>query len=100
MHGFFSKDLVDIKYDLENERVKSKILQPYFARYDKYQNRDWKVGCCYKSILDPFFFLSLEKRNRYLILLVAMIGAIVLTMHRTTKVKRQDVFRRKDLIEF
>ena len=28
------------------------------------------------------------------ILLVAMIGAIVLTMHRTTKVKRQDVFRR------
>lgn len=29
-----------------------------------------------------------------LILLVAMIGAIVLTMHRTTRVKRQDVFRR------
>ncbi|MCL7048708.1 hypothetical protein MKW94_000239 [Papaver nudicaule] len=29
-----------------------------------------------------------------LILLVAMIGAIVLTMNRTTKVKRQDVFRR------
>nr|YP_010426593.1 NADH dehydrogenase subunit 6 [Scutellaria barbata]YP_010426605.1 NADH dehydrogenase subunit 6 [Scutellaria franchetiana]QTI91142.1 NADH dehydrogenase subunit 6 [Scutellaria tsinyunensis]USM11275.1 NADH dehydrogenase subunit 6 [Scutellaria barbata]USM11324.1 NADH dehydrogenase subunit 6 [Scutellaria franchetiana] len=29
-----------------------------------------------------------------LILLVAMIGAIVLTMHRTTKVKKQDVFRR------
>ena len=43
------------------------------------------------------FFLSLEKRNRYLILLVAMIGAIVLTMHRTTKVKRQDVFRRNAL---
>jgi len=32
-----------------------------------------------------------------LILLVAMIGAIVLTMHRTTKVKRQDVFRRNAL---
>ncbi|MCL7033261.1 hypothetical protein MKW94_016604 [Papaver nudicaule] len=29
-----------------------------------------------------------------LILLVAMIGAIVLKMHRTTKVKRHDVFRR------
>ncbi|KAJ0242588.1 hypothetical protein HA466_0205410 [Hirschfeldia incana] len=29
-----------------------------------------------------------------LILLVAMIEAIVLTMHRTTKVKRHDVFRR------
>ncbi|CAN0827266.1 hypothetical protein LINGRAPRIM_LOCUS2530 [Linum grandiflorum] len=29
-----------------------------------------------------------------LILLVAMIGAIVLTMRRTTKVKRQDIFRR------
>ncbi|XAR64768.1 NADH:ubiquinone reductase (H(+)-translocating) [Bertholletia excelsa] len=28
-----------------------------------------------------------------LILLVAMIGAIVLTMHKTIKVKRQDVFR-------
>nr|NP_689370.1 NADH dehydrogenase subunit 6 [Chaetosphaeridium globosum]AAM96610.1 NADH dehydrogenase subunit 6 [Chaetosphaeridium globosum] len=27
-----------------------------------------------------------------LILLIAMIGAIVLTMHKTTKVKRQDVF--------
>ena len=32
-----------------------------------------------------------------LILLVAMIGAIVLTMHRTTKVKRHDVFRRNAL---
>ncbi|CAN0903358.1 hypothetical protein LINGRAHAP2_LOCUS22507 [Linum grandiflorum] len=32
-----------------------------------------------------------------LILLVAMIGAIVLTMHRTTKVKRQDIFRRNDI---
>lgn len=32
-----------------------------------------------------------------LILLVAMIGAIVLTMHRTTKVRRQDVFRRNAL---
>lgn len=32
-----------------------------------------------------------------LILLVAMIGAIVLTMHRTTNVKRQDVFRRNAL---
>jgi len=33
-----------------------------------------------------------------LILLVAMIGAIVLTMHRTTKVQRQDVFRRNALL--
>ncbi|XBI55064.1 hypothetical protein VPH35_036958 [Triticum aestivum] len=32
-----------------------------------------------------------------LILLVAMIGAIVLTMHRTTKVKREDLFRRNAL---
>ncbi|KAL2894989.1 NADH-ubiquinone oxidoreductase chain 6 [Bienertia sinuspersici] len=32
-----------------------------------------------------------------LFLLVAMIGAIVLTMHRTTKVKRQDVFRRNTI---
>ncbi|KAI3868134.1 hypothetical protein MKX03_035350 [Papaver bracteatum] len=32
-----------------------------------------------------------------LILLVAMIGAIVLTMHRTTKVKIQDVFRRNEI---
>nr|QJH91891.1 NADH dehydrogenase subunit 6 [Gnetum gnemon] len=34
-----------------------------------------------------------------LILLVAMIGAIVLTMHRTTRVKRQDVFR-QNAIDF
>uniref|UniRef100_UPI0031F3AF09 NADH dehydrogenase subunit 6 n=1 Tax=Ruppia sinensis TaxID=2690835 RepID=UPI0031F3AF09 len=32
-----------------------------------------------------------------LILLVAMIGAIVLTMHRTTQVQRQDVWRRNAL---
>ncbi|KAL2943690.1 NADH-ubiquinone oxidoreductase chain 6 [Bienertia sinuspersici] len=32
-----------------------------------------------------------------LILLVAMIGAIVLTMHKTTKVKKQDVFRRNTI---
>src|ERR1039457_2204721 len=32
-----------------------------------------------------------------LILLVAMIGAIVLTMHRTTRVQRQDIFRRNAL---
>ncbi|KAI4983697.1 hypothetical protein ZWY2020_025563 [Hordeum vulgare] len=31
------------------------------------------------------------------ILLVAMIGAIVLTMHKTTEVERQDVFRRNAL---
>jgi NADH-ubiquinone oxidoreductase chain 6 len=30
-----------------------------------------------------------------LILLVAMIGAIVLTMHKTTQIKRQDVFATK-----
>nr|UQV94640.1 NADH dehydrogenase subunit 6 [Haplopteris ensiformis]UQV94660.1 NADH dehydrogenase subunit 6 [Haplopteris ensiformis] len=34
-----------------------------------------------------------------LILLVAMIGAIVLTIHKTTKVKRQDVFQ-QNIIDF
>jgi NADH:ubiquinone oxidoreductase subunit 6 (subunit J) len=34
-----------------------------------------------------------------LILLVAMIGAIVLTMHKTTHVKRQDVFQ-QNAIDF
>lgn len=34
-----------------------------------------------------------------LILLVAMIGAIVLTMHKTTQVKRQDVFK-QNAIDF
>ena len=34
-----------------------------------------------------------------LILLVAMIGAIVLTMHKTTQVRRQDVFR-QNAIDF
>jgi NADH-ubiquinone oxidoreductase chain 6 len=34
-----------------------------------------------------------------LILLVAMIGAIVLTMHKTTQVKRQDVFQ-QNAIDF
>ena len=37
-----------------------------------------------------YFFLFLVSS---LILLVAMIGAIVLTMHKTAKVKRQDVFQ-------
>jgi hypothetical protein len=34
-----------------------------------------------------------------LILLVAMIGAIVLTMHKTTQIKRQDMFR-QNAIDF
>lgn len=42
-----------------------------------------------------FFFFLVSS----LILLVAMIGAIVLTMHKTTKVKRQDVFQ-QNAIDF
>nr|YP_009277465.1 NADH dehydrogenase subunit 6 [Psilotum nudum]AOH05935.1 NADH dehydrogenase subunit 6 [Psilotum nudum] len=42
------------------------------------------------SLYTNYLFLFLVSS---LILLVAMIGAIVLTMHKTTKVKRQDVFQ-------
>nr|QIA60693.1 NADH dehydrogenase subunit 6 [Lepidozia trichodes] len=41
------------------------------------------------SLYTTYFFLFLVSS---LILLVALIGAIVLTMHKTTRVKRQDVF--------
>jgi NADH-ubiquinone oxidoreductase chain 6 len=43
-----------------------------------------------------YFYLFLVSS---LILLVAMIGAIVLTMHKTTQVKRQDVFQ-QNMIDF
>ncbi|KAI5654001.1 hypothetical protein M9H77_31188 [Catharanthus roseus] len=35
-----------------------------------------------------------DSRRSLALFTIAMIGAIVLTMHRTTKVERQDVFRR------
>nr|ANY30435.1 NADH dehydrogenase subunit 6 [Halophila decipiens] len=47
------------------------------------------------NLLYTYYFLLFLLSS--LILLVAMIGAIVLTMHRTTKVKRQDLFRRNAL---
>jgi hypothetical protein len=46
------------------------------------------------SMFLPMSICSLFRRTLVcsLILLIAMIGAIVLTMHKTTQVKRQDVF--------
>jgi hypothetical protein len=63
-------------------------------RYTVYAGkvRSWTNLETLGNLLYTYYFVWFLVSS--LILLVAMIGAIVLTMHRTTKVKRQDVFRR------
>jgi len=63
-------------------------------RYTVYASkvRSWTNLETLGNLLYTYYFVWFLVSS--LILLVAMIGAIVLTMHRTTKVKRQDVFRR------
>lgn len=63
-------------------------------RYTVYAGkvRSWTNLETLGNLLYTYYFVWFLLSS--LILLVAMIGAIVLTMHRTTKVKRQDVFRR------
>jgi NADH-ubiquinone oxidoreductase chain 6 len=71
----------------------SSLLNSDFFSYITYANKiqSWtnieSVGNLLYTSYFLFFLLS------SLILLVAMIGAIVLTMHKTTSVKRQDVFQ-------
>lgn len=62
-------------------------------RYTVYAGkvRSWTNLETLGNLLYTYYFVWMLVSS--LILLVAMIGAIVLTMHRTTKVKRQDVFR-------
>nr|ANY30432.1 NADH dehydrogenase subunit 6 [Hydrocharis morsus-ranae] len=66
-------------------------------RYTVYAGkvRSWTELETLGNLLYTYYFVWFLLAS--LILLVAMIGAIVLTMHRTTKVKRQDVFRRNAL---
>ncbi|KAK6769749.1 hypothetical protein RDI58_009581 [Solanum bulbocastanum] len=66
-------------------------------RYTVYAGkvRSWTNLETLGNLLYTYYFVWFLVSS--LILLVAMIGAIVLTMHRTTKVKRQDVFRRNAL---
>jgi len=63
-------------------------------RYTVYAGkvRSWTNLETLGNLLYTYYFVWFLVSS--LILLVAMIGAIVLTMHRTTQVKRQDVFRR------
>lgn len=66
-------------------------------RYTVYAGkvRSWTNLETLGNLLYTYYFVWFLVSS--LILLVAMIGAIVLTMHRTTKAKRQDVFRRNAL---
>lgn len=57
--------------------------------------RSWTNLETLGNLLYTYYFVWVLVSS--LILLVAMIGAIVLTMHRTTTVKRQEVFRRNAL---
>ncbi|KAL2922442.1 NADH-ubiquinone oxidoreductase chain 6 [Bienertia sinuspersici] len=63
-------------------------------RYTVYAGkvRSWTNLETLGNLLYTYYFVWFYVSS--LILLVAKIGAIVLTMHRTTKVKRQDVFQR------
>nr|ULQ69232.1 NADH dehydrogenase subunit 6 [Ecdeiocolea monostachya] len=80
---------------LDNETIP--LLPTTSLRYTVYASkvRSWTnletLGNLLYTYYSVWFLLP------SLILLVAMIGAIVLTMHRTTSVKRQDVFRRNAL---
>nr|WON65729.1 NADH dehydrogenase subunit 6 [Spiraea chinensis] len=75
---------------LDNETIP--LLPRNTTRYTVYAVRSWTNLETLGNLLYTYYSVWFLVPS--LILLVAMIGAIVLTMHRTTKVKRQDVFRR------
>nr|YP_003412113.1 NADH dehydrogenase subunit 6 [Phaeoceros laevis]ACT75321.1 NADH dehydrogenase subunit 6 [Phaeoceros laevis] len=58
----------------------------YAGKIQSWTNLETLGNLLYTTYFTLFLFSSF-------ILLVAMIGATVLTMHKTTRVKRQDVFR-------
>nr|YP_009531814.1 NADH dehydrogenase subunit 6 [Leiosporoceros dussii]AXZ70968.1 NADH dehydrogenase subunit 6 [Leiosporoceros dussii] len=58
----------------------------YAGKIQSWTNLETLGNLLYTTYFILFLFSSF-------ILLIAMIGAIVLTMHKTTRVKRQDVFR-------
>jgi len=70
----------------ENLLNTSSAYTAYASKIQSWTNIE-SVG---NLLYTTYFFLFLVSS---LILLVAMIGAIVLTMHKTAKVKRQDVFQ-------
>nr|WON65747.1 NADH dehydrogenase subunit 6 [Spiraea japonica]WON65773.1 NADH dehydrogenase subunit 6 [Spiraea nipponica] len=77
---------------LDNETIPLLPTQRNTTRYTVYAVRSWTNLETLGNLLYTYYSVWFLVPS--LILLVAMIGAIVLTMHRTTKVKRQDVFRR------
>ncbi|KAI3881109.1 hypothetical protein MKX03_010122 [Papaver bracteatum] len=79
---------------LENETIPLLPTQTTFLRYTIYAGKvqSWTNLETLGNLLYTYYSVWFLVPS--LILLVAMIGDIVLTMHRTTKVKRQDVFRR------
>nr|YP_010736421.1 NADH dehydrogenase subunit 6 [Plantago ovata]WEL36399.1 NADH dehydrogenase subunit 6 [Plantago ovata] len=83
----------EIFFILDNESIPLLPTQTSL-RYTVYAEkvRSWTNLETLGNLLYTYYFVWFLVSS--LILLVAMIGAIVLTMHRTTKVKRQDVFRR------
>lgn len=69
------------------------IINTNFLTYTAYASKiqSWtNIESVGNLLYTTYFILFLVSS---LILLVAMIGAIVLTMHKTAKVKRQDVFQ-------
>ena len=69
------------------------IMNTNFFTYTAYASKiqSWTNIESVGNLLYTTYFLLFLVSS--LILLVAMIGAIVLTMHKTAKVKRQDVFQ-------
>ncbi|KAI3848074.1 hypothetical protein MKX03_035743 [Papaver bracteatum] len=84
----------EMLFILDNETISLLPTQTTSLRYTVYAGKvqSWTNLETLGNLLYTYF--SVWFLIPSLILLVAMIGAIVLTMHRTTKVKRQDVFRR------
>ncbi|KAI3861823.1 hypothetical protein MKX03_027428 [Papaver bracteatum] len=90
---YWTDPLVGNVIYLDNETIPLLPTQTTSLRYTVYGGKvqSWTnletLGNLFYTYYSVWFLVP------NLILLVAMIGDIVLTMHRTTKVKRHDVFR-------
>lgn len=88
--------LLEIFLIVDNETIplfEPATLQANYFSYTAYATKiqSWtNIESIGNLLYTTYFVLFLISS---LILLVAMIGAIVLTMHKTAKVKRQDVFQ-------
>lgn len=95
----FPPKLPDVPCERPRLRCSTTKLSTTYLTYTVYAEKiqSWTNLETLGNLLYTTYFVLFLVSS--LILLVAMIGAIVLTMHKTTQVKRQDVFR-QNAIDF